>query len=264
VVGAWTWWQLGARRRSSFSHLTGCAGPTEAVSLGAMNAAARSFLCAAAVGIGLVAKAAPAAELVIEWAPLSGTVESYEVERRVEDAGEEFKPIARLDGDTTRFTDRGVVAGVQYCYRVRGVRGERRSPPSPPLCNVASEPPPAAAPAVLSEPAAPPPPEPSGEFREVKALRRPPPKYPLKAQLEGVSGWVKLIFTVTAAGSTRDIRVTAADPPGVFEEAAIEAAERFVYTPRLENGVAVDRPNVETEITFTWINRGGTLTSERR
>jgi TonB family protein len=229
-----------------------------------MNAAARALLRAAAVGIGFVAAAAPATELVVEWAPLSGTVESYEVERRVEDAGEEFKPIARLSGDTTRFTDRSVSAGVRYCYRVRGVRGERRSPPSPPLCNVASEATAEAAAAVEREPAAPAPPERSGEFREVKALRRPPPSYPVKAQLEGVSGWVKLVFTVTAAGSTRDIRVTAADPPGVFEEAALEAAQGFVYAPRLENGVAVDRPNVETEITFTWINRGGILTTEHR
>jgi len=227
-----------------------------------MNAAARTLLCAAA-GIGLVASAAPAAELVIEWAPLSGTVESYEVERRVEDAGEEFKPIARIAGDTTRFTDRSASAGVRYCYRVRGVRGERRSPPSPPLCNVASEARAEAAPAVERE-TAPPTPERSGEFREVKALRRPPPSYPVKAQLEGLSGWVKLIFTVTAAGSTRDIRVSASDPPGVFDQAAIEAAQRFVYAPRLENGVPVDRPNVETEITFTWIDRGGSLTTERR
>jgi TonB family protein len=227
---------------------------------------------AAGIALGILGTPALAAELVVAWAPLGVTVEAYQVERRVDDAGESFKPIARVAAGETRFMDRSVEAGVRYCYRVRGVRGERQSPPSPPLCNVASESMAAAAPAIATEPAATaattaaatPRPEPRGEFREVKALRRPPPSYPVRAQLEGLSGWVRLNFTVTAAGSTRDIRVTAADPPGVFEEAAIEAAERFVYAPRLENGVAVDRPNVETEITFTWINRGGTLTSERR
>jgi TonB family protein len=229
-----------------------------------MQAAARTLLRGAIVGIGFAAAAASAAELVVEWAPLGVKVEAYQVERRVDGAGEEFKPIARLAGDATRFTDQNVVVGVKYCYRVRGVRGERQSPPSPPLCNVAGESTAAAAPAVEREPAAATPPERSGEFREVKALRRPPPSYPVKAQLEGLSGWVKLIFTVTAAGSTRDIRVSAAEPAGVFDAAAIEAAQRFVYAPRLENGVAVERPNVEAEITFTWIERGGSLTTDRR
>ncbi len=298
-----------------------------------MPAIARSLAFAL---LASAASAARAAELVVAWAPLAVAVDGYQVERRVEGVGGEFVPIARVGGDATRFTDRSVSAGVRYCYRVRGVREWRRSPPSPPLCNVASEQPPgeaapiaaeaaasaadpageaappapepgvvAAAPSALTgatpatatattdasalpalaapqssvpaeaaggvgvvavqrtEPAAPPPAT-SGEFREVKALRRPPPKYPPDAQLRGLSGWVKLIFTVAADGTTRDIRVTAADPPGVFDAAAIEAAQRFAYSPRLENGVAVDRPNVETEITFTWIDRGGSLVTDRR
>ena len=106
-------------------------------------------------------------------------------------------------------------------------------------------------------------PPPGSQFREVKALSRPPPAYPSFAQLNGISGWVKLMFTVSADGRTRDIRVTAAEPPGVFDQAATTAATRFVYSPRVENGVPVDRPNVETEITFTWIDRGGSLTTGR-
>ncbi len=265
------------------------------------------------LALGLAAAGANAAELVVEWAPLAIEVESYQVERRIDAAGEGFKPIARVGGAETRFIDRNVTTGTRYCYRVRGVRGVRVSPSSPPLCNLATEatgavgkgvppegapvaepaaaavlPAPAAEPAVAvvdpapapelapavsaraapalvlaraAEPAAP---ALRGEDREVKALRRPPPAYPPGAQLQGISGWVKLSFTVTAQGTTRDVRVAASDPPGVFDAAAVEAAERFVYAPRLENGVAVDRPNVETEITFTWIDRGGILTTDGR
>lgn len=101
-------------------------------------------------------------------------------------------------------------------------------------------------------------------MREVKAIRRPPPRYPQEAQLAGISGWVKLRFTVAADGTTRDVQVVLAEPPGVFDAAAIEAAQRFFYSPRTENGVAVDRPNVETEITFTWIDRGGALVIDPR
>ncbi len=215
--------------------------------------------------LALASAPARAAELVVAWAPLAVRVEAYQVERHVEGAREDWKPIARVGAAETRFIDRGVNAGMRYCYRVRGVRGYQVSPPSPQLCNLATEsvaalePEPAE---VVVEPE--PTPVPRGEDREVKAIRRPPPSYPAEAQLQGLSGWVKLIFTVTAKGTTRDIRAVASDPPGVFERAAIDAAQRFVYAPRLENGVAVDRPNVETEITFTWIDRGGSLTTERR
>jgi TonB family protein len=232
----------------------------------------------------LAALPASAAELVVNWAPMAASVEGYQIERRVAEGREPWKPIARVAASETRFLDRDVTEGVEYCYRVRGVRGLQVSLPSPPLCNIATQPrpspPPAAAPlrntaldtsslesapdaegAIAEPPGAPPP---RGEYREVKAIRRPPPSYPPEAQLLGLSGWVKLIFTVTADGRTNDIRVTAAEPPGVFDAAAIDAARRFVYAPRLENGVAVDRPNVETEITFTWIDRGGSLTTDRR
>ena len=207
---------------------------------------------------GSVASAAAAAELVVEWAPLPGEIEGYQVERRVDAPLESFKPIARVASSAARFTDGSVTPGVRYCYRVRGIRGDRISPPSPPLCNLAPE---APAPEVAADPPAPlvveAAPAPRGEDREVKALRRPPPKFPSGARVRGLSGWVKLIFTVSADGTTRDIRVTASDPPEIFDEAAIEAAQRFLYAPRLENGVAVDRPHVETELTFTWIDSGG-------
>jgi TonB family protein len=221
----------------------------------------------AALAALLAALPAAAAELVVQWAPLAETVEAYQVERRRDEAGQAFTPVARVGGSETRFVDRAVSAGIRYCYRVRGVRSGRMSPPSAPLCNVASEravaPDPLPTALESSAPEAEPVP-PRGEDREIKALRRPPPSYPPYAQLNGISGWVKLIFTVAADGTTKDIRVTASEPPGVFDAAAVEAAERFSYLPRLDNGVPVDRPNVETEITFTWIDRGGSLTTDRR
>jgi len=88
----------------------------------------------------LASASARAAELVVEWAPLAVAVESYQVERRVDDPSESFRLIARVSGDATRFSDRSVRLGVRYCYRVRGVRAERMSPPSPELCSVATEP----------------------------------------------------------------------------------------------------------------------------
>jgi protein TonB len=260
-----------------------------------VRAGARVIALAALADV--LAARAGAAELVVQWAPLAAPVEAYQVERSAEGDAERFAPVARVPGNATRFTDRDVRPGVRYCYRVRGVRGERVSPPSPPLCNVASEPAPAREPtrpevrisdsssdvdsattpdadtdAAVLEPNPGGAPESTprtsarpalGQTREVRALRRPPPAYPMQAQLDGLSGWVKVSFTVTADGSTRDVRVVASEPPGVFDAAAIEAAKRFLYAPRLENGVAVDRPNVETEFTFTWVERSGSLIKGR-
>lgn len=247
----------------------------------------RGVRCLVSLVLAGLAARAGAAELAVEWAPLAVAVESYQVERRVDAPGEEFVPLVRVSARETRFLDRHVAAGVRYCYRVRGVRGERYSPPSPPLCSVAAEAKPAppadsvsrpadpetvgpggaAAAARAEEPTHAPAPEeasaallgpaaPTALDREAKALRRPPPHYPQRAILEGLSGWVKVRFTVSATGTTKDIEVVAAEPPGVFEEAAVEAVERFLYSPRIVRGVAVDRPGVETDLTFTLMQGG--------
>jgi len=223
-----------------------------------MSRIARELACAA-LAICLSGSAL-GAELLVEWGRLDVEVDAYQVERRLDIANEPFTPIARVDELETRFRDRDVKIGVRYCYRVRGVRGAQVSPPSPELCSVAREA------AAKPEPAPAPAPAPPrrGEDREVRALRRPPPIYPREAQLRGLSGWVRLGFTVTAEGTTRDVRVLGSHPPGVFDRAAIDAALRFVYLPRLENGIPVDRANVETEVTFTWIDRGGELVNSPR
>ena len=57
------------------------------------------------------------------------------------------------------------------------------------------------------------------------------PVYPKKAELDRIEGWVELEFTVTATGSVRDIAVHAANPAGVFNEAAVRALAQWRYKP---------------------------------
>ncbi len=132
-------------------------------------------------------------------------------------------------------------------------------PVEPPAQEPAPQPaearPPAPEPAIDVAAAAPANPATPGDH-DVRALHRPPPRFPGRALLEGREGWVKLRFTVTAEGTTKDINVVASSPVGLFEEAAIDAARRFSYLPRVERGVAVDRPGVETEITFSIVSSG--------
>lgn len=55
------------------------------------------------------------------------------------------------------------------------------------------------------------------------------PEYPRNALTRRVSGWVDVNFSVDAAGRTRDVLVRNAEPPGVFDDAALAAVRRWRF-----------------------------------
>ncbi len=59
------------------------------------------------------------------------------------------------------------------------------------------------------------------------------PGYP-DAAARGLSGEVRLALTVTPYGTVEAVRVLAAEPAGIFEQAAIEAVNRWRYPQDLE------------------------------
>lgn len=63
-----------------------------------------------------------------------------------------------------------------------------------------------------------------------RRLAAPAPEYPLAARRNGVEGWVALAVTVAADGSVAGATVTAAEPRGTFEAAALAAVQRFRYS----------------------------------
>lgn len=67
------------------------------------------------------------------------------------------------------------------------------------------------------------------------------PRYPTSAQRKGTEGWVDLEFTIAADGTVKDIAVRAAQPTGVFEEAATKAMAQWKYRPLTRNGRAIDQ-----------------------
>ena len=70
------------------------------------------------------------------------------------------------------------------------------------------------------------------------------PEYPVPAIRDGEEGWVYVQFTVTAAGGITDVRVSDAEPPRVFDEAAISAAQQFRFEPQTNSGTPVDVADV--------------------
>jgi protein TonB len=65
------------------------------------------------------------------------------------------------------------------------------------------------------------------------------PVYPAQALRSRTNGWVELEFTITEAGTVRDVQVVAAEPSGVFEHAATEAISAWRFRPRVVNGQPV-------------------------
>jgi protein TonB len=89
-----------------------------------------------------------------------------------------------------------------------------------------------------------------GSDRDVTPIVRVKPQYPPQAAQRGIEGWVELRFAITTSGSTRDVVVTKAYPPGVFDSAAASAVRKFKYNPKVVNGVAVERTGMRIRLDF--------------
>lgn len=76
------------------------------------------------------------------------------------------------------------------------------------------------------------------------------PEYPRRAAQRGIEGYVIVEYTVTKLGTVRDPVVIEAQPPGVFDEAAIKSALKYKYKPRVVDGEPIDVAGVRTIIRF--------------
>lgn len=75
------------------------------------------------------------------------------------------------------------------------------------------------------------------------------PVYPSRAASRGLEGYVIVEFTVTETGATRDIFVVESTS-SLFERAAVDAAAKFKYKPRVIDGNPVAVAGVRNKITF--------------
>ena len=75
------------------------------------------------------------------------------------------------------------------------------------------------------------------------------PVYPRRALTQGLEGFVIVEFTVTRLGNVRDTRVVESTH-SIFEQAAMNAASKFRYKPRVIDGTAVEVKGVRHKISF--------------
>lgn len=78
-----------------------------------------------------------------------------------------------------------------------------------------------------------------------RATFAPKPKYPTIAKRRRIEGSVTVKFTVTREGRVRNPQVIAAQPPGIFDRAALDTIQRWRFRPQ-----AADFPGVTQKIRF--------------
>jgi protein TonB len=86
-----------------------------------------------------------------------------------------------------------------------------------------------------------------GEYLPIVKVQ---PIYPRRAAERGVEGYVLLEFTVTELGTVANPVIIEEDPPGYFGRAALNAARKFKYRPKVVNGEPVPVSGVRNLITF--------------
>ena len=86
-----------------------------------------------------------------------------------------------------------------------------------------------------------------GEYLPIVKVQ---PIYPRRALSRGIEGYVIVEFTVTKQGTTRDHFIVEGKPSGMFDRAAIQAAAKFKYKPRVVDGEPIEVPGVQNIIRF--------------
>lgn len=66
-------------------------------------------------------------------------------------------------------------------------------------------------------------------FPDVKLVRKVKADYPAQAQAQHIEGRVRVRLRVEVDGRVSEVKILAAEPPGVFDSAAMEAAVRYVF-----------------------------------
>lgn len=82
-----------------------------------------------------------------------------------------------------------------------------------------------------------------------KAKKRGAPKYPAQAERDGIEGEVVVGFALTPEGRPRDLQVIESTPPGVFDDAAMDAVRGWRYE-QISAADAERLPRASVRLTF--------------
>lgn len=72
-----------------------------------------------------------------------------------------------------------------------------------------------------------------------KPTSRVPAPYPARARAKGIEGFVEVTMLIDTDGGVKDLQVLEAQPPGVFEDAALAALRNWTFRPAQYEGRSV-------------------------
>ena len=78
-----------------------------------------------------------------------------------------------------------------------------------------------------------------GQSSEAVLVKAVAPNYPRPALQAQQTGWVVVAFTIDVDGRPRDVKVVDSQPRTVFDHAAVDAVNRYRFTPAMKDGVAI-------------------------
>ena len=90
--------------------------------------------------------------------------------------------------------------------------------------------------------------------RGATPLVRIEPRYPVTAARDGISGWVRLGFSIDESGAVTDVTVLAAEPARMFEREAMAALKRWKYQPKQVDGKAIKQTGMQVQLDFSLDN----------
>ncbi len=76
------------------------------------------------------------------------------------------------------------------------------------------------------------------------------PRYPPKAMMEGIEGWVKFKFNISPDGTPSDIQLIDAQPKRLFASSARKAIRKWKFKPNVVDGKAVVQLNMVYTMKF--------------
>lgn len=88
------------------------------------------------------------------------------------------------------------------------------------------------------------------ETRDAVRIVAVEPVYPEHARVRGIEGRVIIEYVIDENGVPTDLQVVDADPPGLFERAALRAVSAWRYQPALRYGKPVKSPEAEAVLLF--------------
>ena len=93
-------------------------------------------------------------------------------------------------------------------------------------------------------------PAPSAEREIPPLLAAPRPKYPKRLIGLGMTGWVRLKFTINERGEVEDPEVLESAPRTYFARAALQAISRYRFAPPMLDGAPAALPDVTVRMLF--------------